>query len=123
MYRKSSPWIRILFLGAAAGLFAAWFLRRWRHRLEGLPQPTEGQAKKVLLFAVCQQMLAARRGPAQAKILLETVQREYADLCLDYPIPANQAMRMHLCEYILPEADRSVSSGPGDLPSFQEETI
>ena len=65
-------------------------------------QPAGLPAENVLLFAVCQRMLAARRGPAQADILMAAVQRKYADLCLERPIPTNRAMRMHLYENILP---------------------
>jgi len=100
--RESRKWIAIFLLGAAAGFYAARFLRSRRQRMEGLLQPAGLPAKNVLLFAVCQRMLAELRGPAQAKILLVAVQRKYADLCLERPIPTHRAMRMHLYENILP---------------------
>jgi hypothetical protein len=102
MNNKSSKLIVMLFLGAAAGLCTAWLLRKRRQRMEGHLRPAGLPAKNVLLFAVCQRMLAARRGLAHAKILMEAIQRKYADLCLERPIPTSRAMRMHLYENILP---------------------
>jgi hypothetical protein len=88
MNDKNKHWSRGLFIGAAVGAGAIWFIRRRLGKLAWLP--------------TWQRVLTQRHGTEKAKQYVEAIQKNFATLLGAAALPANPALRRHLMEHILP---------------------